>query len=432
MKIKNKSAEFEKELISKLLLSPKDVPTALALLQPDELTSYRKAFEVVTDSFTNSKNLSSEFQDNNLKLSDFTKNYSVRPITAICRDVREVSNANKTYGILESALGKIPISNVWAFISDLQRNLIGSLKHFDDDRGDINQVITKFKELQVYYKERFKSGQEIIGLSTGYKNLDNAIDGLRPEHLWILGGYTNMGKTAASLNLTSSLVKQGKRVVYYSFEMSKVDVLSRLLGIMTDQGGLTIMKGFNHDEKKVAEALDQVENSDMAIHAFNPNLSEVLASMFEESLKKPVDMFVIDFIQLMTVVGAKSEYETVTTAILELQQAAKRFKTTILVLSQVSNDGARNNESPVMSFKGSGAIASAADLAIEIKSGEESISDLKRKLNNSEPVLMKWDVRKNRHGKVGCMDMIFTGRTGVFKICEAEEKAENDFDEIGK
>ena len=142
--------------------------------------------------------------------------------------------------------------------------------------------------------------------------------------------------------------------------------------------------------------------------------------MLEEQTNSKIDLFVIDFIQLITVKNAKSEYETITTAILELQKAAKKFKTPIIVLSQISNEGARG-ESPIMTFKGSGAIAAAADLAIEIKSDEIDKESFKEKLKLGEDIRMKWDVRKNRHGRVGTIQMYFNGRTGIFRLPTLED-----------
>ena len=93
----------------------------------------------------------------------------------------------------------------------------------------------------------------------------------------------------------------------------------------------------------------------------------------------------------------------------------------MIVLSQISNEGARNSHDVVMSFKGSGTIASAADLAIEICIGEDDKNEWRRKMNEGEPVVMKWNIRKNRHGKVGYIDMEFNGRTGIFSPIELQK-----------
>jgi replicative DNA helicase len=232
----------------------------------------------------------------------------------------------------------------------------------------------------------------------------------------VIGGYTNMGKTATSLNIASNVIKQGKRVVYYSLEMSKTDILSRLLGIMTKESGLAILKGSKYDSGAVAGCMELISKSESSIYNEKTELSAIEGSMLEENLNKPVDLFIVDFLQLITLKGAKSEYESVSTAILELQQTAKKLKVPIIVLSQVSNEGAKYNNEVVMSFKGSGSIAAAADLAIEINIGETDKELWKIKMHKGEPVKMLWNVRKNRHGKVGSLEMAFDGRTGVFKL----------------
>jgi replicative DNA helicase len=231
--------------------------------------------------------------------------------------------------------------------------------------------------------------------------------------LWIIGGYTNLGKTYASLNILTHLLKQGKRTVFYSLEMSRVDIISRILGILTGENGSSIAKGYV-EKTKVETALETIRTSNLGIHSSKTELSQILLSMYEESIKNKPELFVVDFLQLITVKGTSSEYEAVTHAILELQKASKRFKIPIIVLSQVSNDGARQGDQQVMGFKGSGAIASSADLAIELVSGEESVKELREKMNNGEPVKIKWHIKKNRHGRVGSMNMEFTGKTGIF------------------
>ena len=135
----------------------------------------------------------------------------------------------------------------------------------------------------------------------------------------------------------------------------------------------------------------------------------------EEDMKSPVDLFVVDFIQLVTLNNSKSEYETTTETALRFQQTAKKLKKPIMVVSQISNDGAKNQSDVVMSFKGSGAIAAAADLAIEIVHDEEDAKTFKEKIQAGEIVNMKWRVMKNRHGKVGYVSMEFEGNTGIFK-----------------
>jgi replicative DNA helicase len=86
-----------------------------------------------------------------------------------------------------------------------------------------------------------------------------------------------------------------------------------------------------------------------------------------------------------------------------------------MLLSQISNEGAKFATEGVMSFKGSGALGAAADLAIEISAGEDDKKEWRLKLYRGEPVLMKWAIQKNRHGRVGTIMMNFLGKTGKFE-----------------
>ena len=67
-------------------------------------------------------------------------------------------------------------------------------------------------------------------------------------------------------------------------------------------------------------------------------------------------------------------------------------------------------------------------MAIEIKSDEKDREELKRKLIEGEEVRMKWDVRKNRHGRVGAIEMYFQGRSGIFRLLTAKEGQTEDIE----
>lgn len=416
-----RKALLENEILAKLFSFPSDIPKAMARLNPEDFGRDKKVFEIFIDCYKNDKNYITELsQRSKISLNDFVGKFSYRPIEKISKELRDINNAIKVYWVLENSVNNFNAEDLDYFVSNFQRDIVNIQTNKEAEQSTAVSVIADFQEKQANYKEKFKNHEGIIGISTGYEKIDNIIDGFRPEHLWVIGAYTNMGKTACSLNFTSNLIKQGKRVVFFSLEMSKTDILSRLLGIMTGQSGLTILKGFEHNEEDVEKALSQIKASEFSVYNQKTELSEIENTMFEENLTKKVDLFVIDFLQLVNVKGAKTEYETISTAILELQQLARKLQVPIMVLSQISNEGARHNNEMVMAFKGSGSIASASDLALEINIGEDDVKEWKQKMYNGEPVNMVWNIRKNRHGKVGSIDMKFNGRTGVFETSEYE------------
>ncbi len=418
--INKKSELCELELLSSLFADINLIPKALTIVDEDDFYSQKKIFVLLVDCYKQNKNPTSEFIAKKIKITDLL-NYSIRDIKVICRELKTISNSRKVLSLLERATNEIDPDNIQDYAAELQKQIILSATSKTNELSSILSIIQDYQEKQTFYKEKFKNGGGIIGIPTGYEKLDDVIDGIRPEHLWVIGGYTNSGKTAASLNIVANFILQNKKVVFYSLEMSKTDILSRLLGIMTEQSGLTIIKGFPHDEIKVENAMNKIKSSDISIYNEKYDIADIQMSVLEESLKSKVDLVVVDFLQLITAKGTKSEYETITSVILELQQLAKKTKIPVIVLSQISNEGARNSHDVVMSFKGSGTIASAADLAIEICIGEDDKNEWRRKMNEGEPVVMKWNIRKNRHGKVGYIDMEFNGRTGIFSPIELQK-----------
>jgi replicative DNA helicase len=416
--ITNRSTRLEKELLSKLDANINNVAIAKQYLTQEDFYAHGTQFSLAVECMEKGKDLTEELVMRGVSMSDFYEVFTTRPVELVCRDILDCANARRVTKVLEESLS-VPHENVEKYVAEVQKNLIGSVSSKSHEAGNITQVLKEYKEQQDFYKEKIAKGG-IVGISTGYQKLDDVIDGFRPEHLWIIGGYTNMGKTSAALNLVSNLAKQGKRVVIYSLEMSRTDIVSRLLGIMTEDNGLSIVKGYAKHPLAVETAKKTLEDSGMVIYCGKNELSEIQMSMYEESLKKPVDLFVVDFLQIVSVKGAKSEYEMITNSALGFQQMAKKIKSPIVVLSQISNDGARNPDQDVMTFKGSGSIASAADFAIEIVRSGEDKSKWLADLQKGEPVEMKWLIRKNRHGRVGYIDMRFNGRTGIFKPDEIE------------
>jgi replicative DNA helicase len=404
--------DIELELVSRLLVYPQQSISVSQIIKPEDFDYYGKAYEIILNSFVEEKEVNHEIRKGGFKLSELDGTLSYRFPNEIAKDLKEYANARNVKRVIAEFSKKIPDNNLENFVAELQVNLTNNIESSTRETSAIKDLIEDFqKEREEYLK---KPAGSIIGVSTGYEGLDTIIDGLRPEHLWVIGGYTNMGKTFATLNIVANLIAQKKRVVIYSLEMSKNDVISRLLGIMTEQNGLAIMKGTQ--KNPIEKAIQSLVDSHLSIITNKSEVSDITFSMFEENMKSPVDLFVVDFIQLVTLKNSKSEYETATESILKMQQTAKKLKKPIMVVSQISNDGAKNPDNGVMSFKGSGAIAAAADLAIEIVKGKDETNDtIADKTSRGEPIDMVWVVKKNRHGRLGVIKLEFSGKNGIFQ-----------------
>ena len=409
---------LEKEIVGSILVNNKRIPEVAQQLAVEDFNFFPNHYRIIVDSWQKNQNIHNELLASGLTatdLADLMDTFPSRSLDFAAKELKQQSTAQKIKSILTQASEDVPTEEIDDFVADLQQRIIQSTSEYSAEPADASSLVDEFRAYQEIYREKRRNGGVLLGLSTGYSNLDELIDGLRPEHLWVIGGYSSMGKTFAALNIVAHLMKNKHRTVFYSLEMSRVDIVSRIIGILTHQNGSSVAKGYV-DEGEVESATKLLLESNLSVFNEKHDISQILLSMYEEHLRNPVSLFVVDFLQLVKVKNARSEYETTTQAILELQKAAKRFGVPIIVLSQVSNESVRaSGDTLLMGFKGSGGIAAAADLAIELTSGEDSIKTYREKLNQGEPVWLKWQIRKNRHGRVGFLGMEFTSKTGVFR-----------------
>ena len=298
------------------------------------------------------------------------------------------------------------ISEIWSELLDLSNGQ-------EFEKTDMSYIIKLFEDEKEEYTKKKAEGRKYIGYETGITSIDENIDGLRDGHLHIYGGYTSAGKTQFCLNVVNSLIKQGVKTSVYSLEMSKVDILKRMLGIITGHNGSLLLKT---DEglliRKKDEALKVLKDSDLRVHTEKFALDEILTSMIIEKQTQGVKVFILDYAQLVKA-GGQGLYEDMRSLAIRLQNFCVTYKIPVILISQVSNESAKGGNSNMIGFKGAGDLGASADLAIELKSAEEN-DERERKVANNEAVAITIQAKKNRHGKIFNDEIYFQPQTGQF------------------
>lgn len=287
--------------------------------------------------------------------------------------------------------------------------------------ASIRPLVKSFEEIREMYRKQPEG--TLIGHSTGFKEIDSSIDGVRKGHMWVIAGYTNQGKSSFAINVLSSLLKQDLRVLFYSLEMSEWDIIAKLLGVLSGQSSRAILKGKGDgSESKWMEFLSE---RDLSIYTDKRRLEDILISIRENHAKRPVDAVFIDYLQQVTVLDAKSEYESMKAVASSIQSIGLELQVPVIGVSQISNEAARNPNSAVMGFKGAGEIASAADIALELVSGEDNVESHREKTMQGLPTKTRVIIKKNRHGPTGVAEYHFNGKTGRFT--DTDELVEQEF-----
>ena len=232
---------------------------------------------------------------------------------------------------------------------------------------------------------------------------------------FVVNHNTSAGKTSFLLNLINNLITSNP-VTFFSLEMSKADIISRLLGIETGIGMTKIMRHeFETPEQvdKFTNARDRLIKSNLKIYSKTNTLDGIILSMTRDMLRNNTKVFCIDYIQLVRT-KSKNEYEQITEAAQRLQTFARETGCTIIVLSQVSNEHARDPNQEVHGTKGGGSLPASVDLAIELFN-EDKKEERDDKVHDGKPLSVKAIIKKNRHGRCGYVKLDFTPWNGQFK-----------------
>jgi len=229
-----------------------------------------------------------------------------------------------------------------------------------------------------------------IGQRTGFKFLDKTIKGFIPAHLWIVGGYTGVGKTAFMIQLVvnSLLENPNIRIGIFSTEMPSEAILLRFVANRAGVPAMAILQGGSIPEvqKRIDDAFEYFQDKGIWLYDDLYTFEKIFLRVKQLRMTEGLDIVFIDFLQNMH--GEGTLFERMSTIPVRLQQMAKNLDVCVIAMSQVSNEAAQTN-SRVIGFKGAGEIAAASDLGLW----------LERDPDDKEALLCS--IRKNRHGMTG-------------------------------
>lgn len=308
--------------------------------------------------------------------------------------------------IANNAISQIENSDPNEIISEMALKALEINKDHTQERSKAPLILQDLEE--IFLDHTYKDG--VVGIPSGYKIIDMCNGGLRKGHLIGIAAYTNVGKTTFMMNIVNNIF-QTARVVIISLEMSKTDIMAKLIAInqemmMKDVYNCGMDKRKYDDYKKAKE---KIAVSKMAIYSEKHRLEEILSIMRAEDQREHVDVFFIDFLQNITATDPR-EYETLTRATKEIQALTAKLKTTTVVLSQISNEN-RGAKELSINGKGSGSLRASCDLFLYLNYEEKDDDALLLKLSK-DSIEMEITAVKARFGHLGKQRLIRNSLTG--------------------
>lgn len=302
--------------------------------------------------------------------------------------------------------GYISNVSVESILTNLETELVGLTTEINRQKIEkSSQLLNKiFAEL----KENFLT-PTLPGVTSGFYQLDFLTQGFQKSDLIIIAGRPSIGKTAFSLNIALNVIKSSQLpVLFFSLEMSKKQLMYRVLSIETNINSTRLKSGklYKNDWIKLNKMLKILSKLPFFIDD-TPNLSiqdlrsKIKTILFEQS---QIGLVIIDYLQLMqnsslTNGNRVQELSQITRS---LKNLAREFNIPIIALSQLSrNVENRVDQVPILSdLRESGSIEQDADLVLmlyRLKTMDPSL------LSDQTELL----IAKQRNGPVGKIKLTF-------------------------
>lgn len=209
-------------------------------------------------------------------------------------------------------------------------------------------------------------GGQPTGIPTGFAAIDKRCGGLQRSDFVVVAGETSQGKTSFALSAVYNLAAAGHKAAVYSLEMNLIQLCARFASMASGVSSREIMYGRLGMEQYqlVSDGIGRIEGMEVYVdEASTSSVESIVASMRYLHMRHGVEVFVVDYLQLVTArVDGNKEQQTAYVA-RRLKNAAKELDSTVIALSQLS----RNKESPAPTLsrlRDSGQIAEAADLVM--------------------------------------------------------------------
>ena len=390
-----------------------------------------------------------------IAIETLVKNSEVVDQLTVYNELQRANTLEATGGIdyLYSLLDSVPsIANIEVYLNilhekSLERKLLEVVNRIGADilKGDdhINDLIVKsekqimdvingqrvsdFKRIdlltdsviEIIEENKNKEGN-LVGLDTGYPDLNNLTSGFKKNELIILAARPSIGKSTLALNFAANACKNKKHVALFSLEMGHDQLIMRLLSTYSGLPLNKIVSGKINDEEMrlLMQARTTINKFPLYIdQSSTTNLRDIKAKCLKLKKEGHLDFIIIDYLQLLSSgENLKNRVEEVSKISRGLKEMARTFEIPVLALSQLSRGlEQREDKRPVLAdLRESGSIEQDADIVMFLHRDtpkKQEGEDTTKVVKSAKTELI---IAKNRQGATGSCGLIFKGAQSVF------------------
>lgn len=293
--------------------------------------------------------------------------------------------------------------------------------------GNVNQnQCSAIKDLILECSDRvveLHRNKGITGVSSGFYDLDRVLGGFQKTDLYIIAARPSMGKTALALTIARNAANLGYCIGFFSLEMNEGQIAVRLAAM---QSGVNLMKFRTgmfaaEDWELLNTAYENLSATKMYIDdSASLSYGQIRRRARRYKKRFGVDLFVIDYLQLIQGDKKSGRVEEVSSISRALKAMAKELDVPVIALSQLSRAvESRENKRPKLSdLRDSGAIEQDADAVIFIYRDEAY------NLETTNEGLAEVMIAKQRNGPTGPIRLAFKKKIARFDNLKQNEQNE--------
>ena len=279
--------------------------------------------------------------------------------------------------------------------------------------------------------ERFaNSTSYITGLATGFPDLDRLTTGFHGGELIIIAGRPGMGKSSFGLSIAKNVAGDGNPVGFFSLEMSKEQLVLRLLSFISHIPLYDLRLGkLTEEQKEILEEATRIL-AQMPIYIDDtPSLSltDLRVKALRMKKEKDVQLIIIDYLQLLRGIRKySSRQEEVADISRSLKNLAKELDIPVIALAQLSRQvEQRGDKRPQLAdLRESGSIEQDADTVIFLYRPEYYLKLKKKEVPPDLKGKVEIIVAKQRQGPQGVVEAYFIDKLSLF---EPKDPTEDEF-----
>ena len=266
-------------------------------------------------------------------------------------------------------------------------------------------------------------GGDITGVPTGFRDLDKKLAGLHPANLVVIAARPSMGKSSLAINIAQHVAEQGEPVALFTLEMSREEVVQRILSSMASVDSHRLRTGQLTPEmwQRVARESSRLyempfyvdDSADLTVTAIRAKCRRL------KRQQKRLGLVVVDYMQLMQgPTRSDNRQQEIAEISRSLKNLARELEVPVIALSQLNRQlEQRENKRPRLGdLRESGAIEQDADVVLFIYRDEAYDQ------NNAETRgLAEVMVAKHRAGATGTVMMTFAAEFTRFRNFTRED-----------